>query len=214
VNSFPEAGPGEAVNLGAPSEPRPAATIVLLRDRTKAASLQVLMLTRSAESHFMPNVWVFPGGSLDPADGEGLDGLRTCAARELEEEAGISLDLSNELIPLARWVTPEIVKTRFDTWFFLARAPAGAIVQPDNFEMTEALWITPAEAVDAAQAGEMAIVFPTLKQLEALVPATGADDAMQAAAANPNASKVVLPKVIGDEKNYKVVLPGDTEYPD
>ncbi len=172
------------------------------------------MLKRSAESHFMPNVWVFPGGSLDPADGEGLDGLRTCAARELEEEAGISLDLSNELIPLARWVTPEIVKTRFDTWFFLARAPAGAIVQPDNFEMTEALWITPAEAVDAAQAGEMAIVFPTLKQLEALVPATGADDAMQAAAANPNASKVVLPKVIGDEKNYKVVLPGDTEYPD
>jgi len=214
VNSFPEAGPGEAVNLGAPSEPRPAATIVLLRDRTKAGPLEVLMLKRSAESHFMPNVWVFPGGSLDPADGEGLDGLRTCAARELEEEAGISLDLSNELIPLARWVTPEIVKTRFDTWFFLARAPAGAIVQPDNFEMTEALWITPAEAVDAAQAGEMAIVFPTLKQLEALVPATGADDAMQAAAANPNASKVVLPKVIGDEKNYKVVLPGDTEYPD
>ncbi|MCC6754955.1 MAG: NUDIX hydrolase [Solirubrobacterales bacterium] len=214
MNSFPEAGPGEAVNLGAPSEPRPAATIVLLRDRTKAGPLEVLMLKRSAESHFMPNVWVFPGGSLDPADGEGLDGLRTCAARELEEEAGISLDLSNELIPLARWVTPEIVKTRFDTWFFLARAPAGAIVQPDNFEMTEALWITPAEAVDAAQAGEMAIVFPTLKQLEALVPATGADDAMQAAAANPNASKVVLPKVIGDEKNYKVVLPGDTEYPD
>jgi len=214
VNSFPEAGPGEAINLGRPAEPRPAATIVLLRDRQEGGPLEVLMLKRSAESHFMPNVWVFPGGSLDPEDGEGLDGLRTCAARELEEEAGIRIDLSTELIPLARWVTPEVVKTRFDTWFFLARAPEGVVVKPDNFEMTEALWVTPTDALAASEAGDMAIVFPTLKQLEALVPAAHTEEALRHAAADPNASKVVLPKVIGDEKNHRVVLPGDDDYPD
>ncbi|MCB0870010.1 MAG: NUDIX hydrolase [Solirubrobacterales bacterium] len=214
MNSFPEAGPGEAINLGKPSEPRPAATILLLRDREEGGPLEVLMLKRSAESHFMPSVWVFPGGSLDPEDGDGLDGLRTCAARELEEEAGIKLDLSNELIPLARWVTPEVVKTRFDTWFFLAVAPDGTEAVPDNFEMTEALWVNPADALAAAEAGDMAIVFPTLKQLEALVPAGNAEEAMKRAAADPNASRVVLPKVIGDERNARVVLPGEDDYPD
>ena len=172
------------------------------------------MLKRSAESHFMPNVWVFPGGSLDPEDGEGLDGLRTCAARELEEEAGIVLDLSTELIPLARWVTPEVVKTRFDTWFFLAMAPEGTEAKPDEFEMTEALWVNPADAIAASEAGDMAIVFPTLKQLEALVPSADAHEALTRAAADPNASMVVLPKVIGDESNARVVLPGEEGYPD
>jgi 8-oxo-dGTP pyrophosphatase MutT (NUDIX family) len=219
VNSFPEAGPGEAINLGKPSEPRPAATILLLRDREEGGLreegvLEVLMLKRSAESHFMPSVWVFPGGSLDPEDGEGLDGLRTCAARELHEEAGIRLDLSTELIPLARWVTPEVVKTRFDTWFFIARAPLGVEAKPDNFEMTEAVWVNPADALAAAEAGDMAIVFPTLKQLEALVPSAHAAQAMERAAADPNASRVVLPKVIGDERNARIVLPHEDDYPD
>lgn len=214
MNSFPEAGPGEAINLGVPSEPRPSATILLLRDREVGGPLEVLMLKRSAESHFMPNVWVFPGGSLDPEDGEGLDGLRTCAARELEEEAGIVLDLSTELIPLARWVTPEVVKTRFDTWFFLAMAPEGTEAKPDEFEMTEALWVNPADAIAASEAGDMAIVFPTLKQLEALVPSADAHEALTRAAADPNASMVVLPKVIGDESNARVVLPGEDGYPD
>lgn len=214
MNSFPEAGPGEAINLGRPSEPRLAATILLLRDRDEGGPLEVLMLKRSAESHFMPSVWVFPGGSLDPEDGDGIDGLRTCAARELEEEAGISLDLSNELIALARWVTPEVIKTRFDTWFFLARAPEGVEAKPDNFEMTEALWVNPADAVTAAEAGDMAIVFPTLKQLEALVPSGDTADAMERAAADPNASKAVLPKVIGDERNARVVLPHEDDYPE
>ena len=219
VNSFPEAGPGEAINLGKPSEPRPAATILLLRDREEGGPreegvLEVLMLKRSAESHFMPSVWVFPGGSLDPEDGEGLDGLRTCAVRELHEEAGIHLDLSTELIPLARWVTPEAVKTRFDTWFFIARAPLGIEAEPDNFEMTEALWVNPADALAAAEGGDMAIVFPTLKQLEALVPSAHTDQALERAAADPNASRIVLPKVIGNERNARVVLPHEDDYPD
>ncbi|MBN8867725.1 MAG: NUDIX hydrolase [Solirubrobacterales bacterium] len=214
MNKFPEAGPGEALNLGEPSEPRPAATILLLRDRDQGGPLEVLMLKRSAESHFMPSVWVFPGGSLDPADGDGLAGLKVCAARELHEEAGIELHPSTEMVPLARWVTPEIVKTRFDTWFFLAEAPEGVEAEPDQFEMTEALWLNPADALAAAEADDLAIAFPTIKQLEALVPAAEAAEAMSRAAADPNASRIVLPKVIGEERNARIVLPHEDAYPD
>ncbi len=226
---LPEPGPSEAPNFGEPSVPRPAASVLLLRDRTPdragagdpgtapggdtGGGIEVLMLKRSAESHFMPNVWVFPGGSLDDDDGEGLDGLRTCAARELEEEAGIGIDLSTELVTFARWVTPEVVKVRFDTWFFLAAAPAGAVAEADGFEMTDSLWISPEAAVKEAANGGMAIVFPTLKQLEALTGAADTSAAVTAAREDPTAGRIVLPRMIGTESDYRIVLPGDPDYP-
>lgn len=171
------------------------------------------MLKRSAESHFMPSVWVFPGGSLDQADGEGLEGLKRCAARELLEESGIRLDPAAELVTFSRWVTPEQVKVRFDTWFFLAVPPPGAVAKPDGFEMTDAVWVSPAAAVEAAK-DEMAIIFPTLKQLEALTSAPDAATAIAGAKADPDADRIVLPKVVGTPEDYRVVLPGDPDYPD
>ncbi len=219
VPPFPEPGPSEAVNLGEPSEPRPAASVLLLRDRLDDAAkpgtsrLEVLMLKRSPESHFMPSVWVFPGGSLDPEDGGELDGLRACGRRELAEECGVSLEPDTELVTLSRWVTPAVVKVRFDTWFFLAAAPPGTVAEPDGFEMTDALWISPVDAVAACQSEEMAIVFPTLKQLEALVPAMDTADALAKAKSDPDAARIVLPKVIGDERHHRVVLPHEPDYP-
>ena len=86
-------GPAEAPNLGIPSEPRPAASVVLLRrgGKHKDRALEVLLLKRTEEAKFMPGVWVFPGGAVDPADGEAEAGFRACAVRELAEEAAIAL---------------------------------------------------------------------------------------------------------------------------
>ena len=55
---------------------------------------------------FMPGVWVFPGGSVDPGDGEGEAGHRACAVRELAEEAAIELPPDEELVLFSRWITP------------------------------------------------------------------------------------------------------------
>jgi len=220
MSRLPEPGPSEAPNFGEPSVPRPAASILLLRDRGAGdaghgggTALEVLMLKRSAESHFMPNVWVFPGGSLDQDDGGGLDGLRTCAARELGEEGGIEVDLSTEIVTFSRWVTPEVVKVRFDTWFFLAVAPHGAAAEADGFEMTDSIWIRPATAVEEAKSGAMAIVFPTLKQLEALAAFPDTAAAMATAREDPDAERIVLPKMVGTVDDYRIVLPGDPDYP-
>jgi 8-oxo-dGTP pyrophosphatase MutT (NUDIX family) len=112
-------GPAEAPNHGTPATPRPAASVVLLRRGGKHAqrALEVLLLKRTEKAAFMPGAWVFPGGSVDPADGEGPDGFRACAMRELQEEAGIELPADEELVPFCRWVTPEIVSRRFDPTF-------------------------------------------------------------------------------------------------
>ena len=50
-----------------PATPRPAATILLLRDGD--AGLEVLMTRRSDTASFAPGAYVFPGGALDAADG-------------------------------------------------------------------------------------------------------------------------------------------------
>lgn len=210
---LPEPGPSERINLGDPTAPREAATVILLRDSAEDGSLEVLLLRRTEKARFMPNVWVFPGGALDPEDGEGLEGLKTCAIRELHEEAGVELDPATRLVPLARWVTPEVVRTRFDTWFFLAEAPPGIEITPDGSEMTADRWVSPAKAIAEYEAEEFAIVFPTLKQLEALVPSRDTAAALAAAAADPDSSRPILPKVIGDERNHRVVLPHEDDYP-
>ena len=58
-----------------PAEPRPAATVILLRrgGRHSDRGLEVLMLQRGAEARFMPGVWVFAGGVVETADRERAD---------------------------------------------------------------------------------------------------------------------------------------------
>jgi 8-oxo-dGTP pyrophosphatase MutT (NUDIX family) len=206
-------GPAEAPNLGTPSEPRPAASVVLLRRGGKHAdrALEVLMLKRTGEAKFMPNVWVFPGGSVDPDDGEGEAGHRACAVRELAEEASIELPPDEELVLFCRWVTPEVISTRFDAWFFLALAPAHSPPKPDGVETVEAAWFEPRKALDAAQAGEIVLAFPTVMQLEWLLPFANADEALDAH--RDREIEPILPKVVGSAEDHRVVLPGDPDYP-
>jgi 8-oxo-dGTP pyrophosphatase MutT (NUDIX family) len=206
-------GPAEAPNLGEPSEPRPAASVVLLRRGGKHGdrALEVLLLKRSAEARFMPNVWVFPGGAVDEGDGEDEARFKACAVRELEEEAGIALPADEELVLFSRWITPEVVSRRFDAYFFLALAPAHTPPRADGVETTDAAWFEPASAIEAQAAGELILAFPTIKQLEALLPFRTSDEAI--AAHREATIEPILPKVIGTPEDNRVVLPGDPDYP-
>jgi 8-oxo-dGTP pyrophosphatase MutT (NUDIX family) len=208
-----ERGPAEAPNLGEPTVPRPAASVVLLRrgGKHKDRALEVLLLKRTEEARFMPGVWVFPGGGVDAEDGEGEAGHRACAVRELAEEAGIELDVEEELVLFSRWITPEVISRRFDAWFFLALAPAHSPPKPDGVETTDAGWFEPAAALKAQAAGELVLAFPTISQLKALLPYASADDALEAHRGRE--VEPILPKVIGTKEDHRVVLPGDPDYP-
>src|SRR5881275_1054954 len=140
-------GPGEELNEGEVTEPRQAATAMVLRDGEKG--LEVLLVRRNPEARFMGGSWVFPGGAVDRDEGDGQPALRSAARRELQEEAGITLDDPAALVPFSRWITPAQVKIRFDTWFYLAPAPPGAEPTPDGSEVVEARWLAPADALAA-----------------------------------------------------------------
>jgi len=206
-------GPAEAPNLGTPSEPRPAASVVLLRRGGKHGDreLEVLLLKRSEEAKFMPGVWVFPGGAVDPGDGADEAGYRACAVRELAEEAAIELPADEELVLFSRWITPEVISRRFDAWFFLALAPAHRPPRPDGVETTEAAWFRPAAALEAQAQGEIVLAFPTISQLQSLLPFRTSDEAFAAHRDRP--VEPILPKVIGTREDHRVVLPGDPDYP-
>lgn len=85
-----------------PAAPRPAATVVLLRDGD--VDIEALLMRRHSRSGFVPGAWVFPGGRVDGADSapplyqrvaglpsspEPESAFWTAALRELFEETGI-----------------------------------------------------------------------------------------------------------------------------
>jgi 8-oxo-dGTP pyrophosphatase MutT (NUDIX family) len=209
-----ERGPAERPNFGTPTTPRPAASVVLLRRGGKHSqrALEVLLLKRTDKAKFMPGLWVFPGGSVDPGDGEGEVGYRACALRELAEETAIELPAGEELVPFCRWITPEVVTTRFDAWFYLALAPAHTPPRPDGVEIVAAEWLTPADALTASEAGELQLAFPTLTQLQLLQTFRTSEEAL--AHYRGRTLEPTLPVVVGEGENLRVVLPGDPDYPE
>lgn len=161
----------------------PAASVIVLRD----APLEVLMLRRHANASFAPNAWVFPGGVVDPSDEREstLATMRITAARELFEETGISLGaplareaafrapeaLDERLVWTSHWITPAGVPRRFDTYFFVTSVSRETEASLLGDELLDLRWIAPADALASLQ-----MIFPTVKNLEALQPFTTAAD--------------------------------------
>jgi 8-oxo-dGTP pyrophosphatase MutT (NUDIX family) len=136
--------PGTIINTGEPTVPRQAATVVVLRGGVER--LEVLLVQRTPKARFMGGAWVFPGGAVDAHEGDGDAAHRAAAVREVQEETGIALPDPAALVAFARWITPPEITMRFDTYFFLAEAPAGSEVQIDGEEIVDARWFEPRRA--------------------------------------------------------------------
>ena len=227
--------PTEKLNLGPPTEPRQAASVIVLRGG--AAALEVLLLRRNPAARFMGGAWVFPGGAVDPSDvaaspacageagligkGErvegasrlaGETGLRTAAIREVEEEAGLTLPDPAALVRFSRWITPPEIAIRFDTHFFLAPAPPDQQPQADGAEMVDLAWHAPSAALASYGRGELELVFPTIKHLEQLAGFASADALLEWAAGREVVA--VQPRVLVTGETSRIVLPGEPGYED
>ncbi len=120
---------GEQINDGPTTAPRQSAAVILLRDA--GDPFELLLVQRNPAQRFMGGFWVFPGGAVDADEGDGDDAHRAAAVRELQEEAGVVVR-ADELVKYSRWITPELLRIRFDAHFFLALAPAGAQARCDS----------------------------------------------------------------------------------
>jgi glyoxylase-like metal-dependent hydrolase (beta-lactamase superfamily II)/8-oxo-dGTP pyrophosphatase MutT (NUDIX family) len=259
-----------------PVAPRPAATLILVRDRREG--LEVFMMQRTHKAAFVPGGYVFPGGALDAADndaffascdaamndelasrilGVGAGGLAylVAAIRECFEESGLLLardhdgstvklagqpdeaeyaalrkqladaDIdfagfcrSRHLVPafdslayFAHWITPVGVPRRFDTRFFLAVAPDFQTPAHDDGETIAHEWIRPADALSRHRAGELDMMFATVKTLELLSRFDNAQDLLKHVRSMQSVP-VNRPRVATGSKGRRVLLQGDHAY--
>ena len=195
--------PGTILNeSGVPTEPRQAATVIVVRG--DAQRLEILLAQRTPKARFMGGAWVFPGGAVDAHEGSGDVSHRAAAVREVEEEVGITLPDPAALVPFARWITPPEVSIRFDTYFFIGVAPEGAEVKIDRQEIVDARWFEPSRALEGAEADELLMVFPTIKTLEQVARFTSADELIEWASTHE--VKPVQPRVEGQGETARIVL--------
>jgi 8-oxo-dGTP pyrophosphatase MutT (NUDIX family) len=195
--------PGEELNSGPAAVAREAACLILLRDTDTGP--EVLLVKRNPEQRFMGGAWVFPGGATHEDDADHA----ATAVRELEEEAGVRLG-DGEPVAFSRWITPREVKVRFDTWFFVAEAPAGAEAGCDGSECVDARWTRPADALALGERGELMLVFPTIKHLEQLAAFGSVAEAL--AAARERTVEPIEPRVVARDGQGHVLLPGEPGY--
>ena len=172
--------------------PRPAASLLVLR----ADPPQVLMGLRGAGHRFMPNSLVFPGGAVDPEDhgaataaplradvfvrlcrhapAELATAIAVAAARELEEETGLTLGTPpalDGLDYLCRAVTPDTSPIRFDARFLVVDATRVTGTLAGSGELEDLRWygLQEVEALDLAFATRS--VLARLQQWRAMTPA-------------------------------------------
>jgi 8-oxo-dGTP pyrophosphatase MutT (NUDIX family) len=200
-------GPGEELNTGDVTVPRVASSVIVMRDSDSGP--EVLLVQRNPAARFMGGAWVFPGGAVHEDDGDPAG----TGIRETEEEAGIVLEDAASLVPWSRWITPAQVKIRFDTWFFVGRAPEGAEVKCDGEECVDAKWLRPQDALDAYQRDELLLVFPTIRHLQELAMYESVEHVLETG--RQRRIEPIEPRVVlGQGGVARVLLPGEDGYDD
>ncbi len=164
---------------------------------------------------------------------------RIAAIRETLEEAGVAVGLEvaaeaipglrerlhggepmgalepelrlDELVPFARWLPRNVSHRVFDTYFYLARAPEGCEPIVDGSENVRVFWMTAQGVLDAADAGQAHIIFPTRRNLERLAQLGSWDEAVAHANAHP--MRTVTPWIEERGGERHLCIPGDLGYP-
>ena len=155
---------------------------------------------------------------LDPAEHSLFEGYRAALNRK---EVTFEVILRTERLRLAcaeifyfsHWITPNGAPRRYDTRFFLAAAPPEQVALHDDGETIANTWIEPRLALERYAAGEFDLIFPTIRNLEALTRFKNAAEAIEAAR-RIESIPAITPRMIKDGDGIRVLLPGDPGFDD
>ena len=151
-----------------------------------------------------------------------IDAARAAAARAMLAETGAlapvldafgwSLDLA-QITPFARWFPKnEAIARVYDTRFYLANLGTGAVdVSIDHAENTHLFWTSAQGALEAAERGEIKLIFPTRRNLERLALFASYEEARAQAEAIP--VRTIMPQVVEHGGQTWLTILADAGYP-
>jgi 8-oxo-dGTP pyrophosphatase MutT (NUDIX family) len=102
---------------------------------------------------------------------------------------------------LTRWVTPAVLRRRYDARFYLARLPAGQNVQVQTDEVSDWLWSSPERALNEPA---ITLVYATRKVLESVAPDEDANR-LFARVRRLTSVPVVEPRIVQTESGWEIV---------
>ena len=129
---------------------------------------------------------------------------------DMMEREGLYVDLRG-LEYIAHWVTPVGPPRRFDTRFFVALAPEGQVATHDAGETVADQWVRPIDALAAHRRGELDMIFPTIKNLETIAEFSSSHDVAHYARSLRSIPRTE-PRIISDDDQVRILLPGDDGY--
>lgn len=113
---------------------------------------------------------------------------------DIIKAANITFDME-AILPFARWVTPHNYPKRYDTRFYLAKAPDDQTATPDGYEAVELKWVKPFDFIEEFRD---LMMFPTIMNLKLL----GAASSVMQAFEQAKSRKIVTvePKIIDGKR--------------
>jgi len=126
------------------------------------------------------------------------------------EREELLLDLRG-LQYVAHWITPVGPPRRFDTRFFVALAPEGQVATHDAGETVADQWIRPKVALDARRRGELDMIFPTVRNLEAIADFTTSAQVLDFAR-SLTTIPCIEPRMVTTNGVVSILMPGDEGY--
>jgi 8-oxo-dGTP pyrophosphatase MutT (NUDIX family) len=173
----------------------------------------------------------------EETDAQTAAGIYVAAVRETFEECGVLLArgkpiaagsmgfsqavresqlmlCTTELLPWSRWITPEHSITpgrRFDTRFFVLRAPLHQSARHDDQETIDSVWLTPRAALERYWRGELALVPPQIMTLSHIARHTSVESILSEAGSR--APYAIRPAVHEIDGLRVMAYPGDPLHP-
>ena len=111
----------------------------------------------------------------------------------------------------SHWITPVLMKRRYDTRFFLASMPPGQRCHPDNREITRGIWISPQDALAGNITGQIPLSPPTIVTLHEISKYSTLKDVKREAQKREWRPPAV-PRLIPLEKGSVLIEPWDAQY--
>lgn len=222
--------PPTAINDGEPVTPRPSATVLLVRDADPWELLMVQRpggadfapgayvfpggTVQESDRYFSDELRaagvreLFEEAGILLAEGAGEPECKW-VRRSLDRgksfgdamaEAGLVPDF-NALVMFARWITPALLRRRFDARFYLARMPDGQTVRPQEGEVVDWLWVSPSRALADP---DLTLVYATRAVLESVADAPDTETLIRRARALKDIP-IVEPRMVETEAGWEVV---------